>query len=193
VWTFGNRQPVNYAEFEDQFVVATPDVIIGDGTAQRSRITQLRVAFDHLVSFAGAPENAFILQKMSNGVPVGSVTFTVDNVPVNGATEATITFTSDTFGSLNDGRYRLTVLANQISVSGVNLASDTVTNFHRMYGDINGSANVDIADFGLFSTTFNLHSTDAGFLAAFDYNNDGVIDIADFGQFSIRIFTTLGP
>jgi hypothetical protein len=85
------------------------------------------------------------------------------------------------------------VLANQISVAGVNLGSDTVTNFHRMYGDINGSANVDIADFGMFSTTFNLHSTDSGFIAAFDYNNDGVIDIADFGQFSVRIFTTLGP
>jgi hypothetical protein len=193
-WTFANRQPVNYTGIEDQFVIATPDVIIGDGTVQRSRIAQLRVVFDHLVTFAGTSAAAFTLDKMSDGLPIGSVGFNVSTATVNGVTEATITFTSDTtFGSLNDGRYRLTVLANQISVAGVSLASDTVTNFHRMYGDINGSANVDIADFGMFSTTFNLHSTDSGFNAAFDYNNDGVIDIADFGQFSVRIFTTLGP
>jgi hypothetical protein len=71
------------------------------------------------------------------------------------------------------------------------MAADSVTNFHRMFGDANGDARVDISDFGLFSGTFNLNSGQSGFLAYFDYNNDGVIDIADFGQMSVRIFTML--
>jgi hypothetical protein len=50
---------------------------------------------------------------------------------------------------------------------------------------------VDIADFGLFSSTYNLAAGQTGFIAAFDYNNDGHVDILDFGQFSIRIFTIL--
>jgi hypothetical protein len=50
---------------------------------------------------------------------------------------------------------------------------------------------VDIADFAMFSSTFNLGTGQLGFIAAFDFNADGHIDIADFGQFSIRFFTVL--
>jgi hypothetical protein len=71
------------------------------------------------------------------------------------------------------------------------MVADNVTDFHRFYGDSNGDARVDIADFGPFSATFGLNSSQTGFLGYFDYNNDGRIDIADFGQFSIRFFTTL--
>jgi len=72
--------------------------------------------------------------------------------------------------------------------AGNALASDAVFNFHRFFGDINGDVHVDIADFGLFSSSiFN----PANYIAAFDFNNDGVIDIADFGQFAVRIFTPL--
>jgi hypothetical protein len=58
----------------------------------------------------------------------------------------------------------------------------------RFFGDINGDRHVDIADFGLFSSSI---FDPANHIAAFDFNNDGHIDIADFGQFSIRIFTVL--
>jgi hypothetical protein len=61
----------------------------------------------------------------------------------------------------------------------------------RFYGDINGDRHVDIADFALFSSSFNLSTGQTGFLAAFDFNNDGHIDILDFGQFSIRFFALL--
>jgi hypothetical protein len=50
---------------------------------------------------------------------------------------------------------------------------------------------IDIADFALFSSTFNLSTGQPGFIAAFDFNGDGHIDIADFGQFSVRFFTVL--
>jgi hypothetical protein len=71
------------------------------------------------------------------------------------------------------------------------MLANSVTNFHRFFGDSNGDTNVDISDFGLFSGTFGLNSGQIGFLSYFDFNNDNVIDITDFGQFSIRIFTVL--
>jgi hypothetical protein len=171
---------------------AVQSVQIGDGTAQRSRIEQLKVVFDTVISYVGDPAAAYTLQKIVGGTPAGNVTFTVSSQVVNNRSEATLTFTSDTtFGSLNDGRYRLTVVANQVQAGGQPMAADHVTNFHRFFGDSNGDGNVDIADFGLFSTAYGLNSSQPGYLAYFDYNNDGVIDIADFGQFSIRIFTVL--
>ena len=90
-------------------------------------------------------------------------------------------------GSLNDGHFRLTVNSAQIT----GMAADSVTNFHRYYGDATGDAAVDIADFGIFSGTFNLHTGQTGFLSYLDKNSDGTIDILDFGQFSIRLFTPL--
>jgi hypothetical protein len=179
----------------DYRVVVPPTVTgvqIGDGTAQRSRISQLKVTFDQVISYAGAPAAAYTLQKIVGGNPAGNVGFSVSTVTVGTHSEATFTFTSDTtFGSLNDGRYRLTVIANQIRVGSTPMAADNVTDFHRMFGDANGDAHVDVADFGLFSSTFNLSAGQSGYLAYFDFNADGTIDIADFGQFSLRIFTTL--
>jgi hypothetical protein len=167
-------------------------VQIGDGTAQRSMVSQLKVTFDQMISYAGAPTAAYSLQRIVGGNPAGNVGFSVSTVTVGTHSEATFTFTSDTtFGSLNDGRYRLTAIASQIRVGSTPMAADSITSFHRMFGDANGDAQVDISDFGQFSGTFNLNSGQLGFLAYFDYNNDGVIDIADFGQFSLRIFTML--
>ena len=96
---------------------------------------------------------------------------------------------------MRDGRFTLTALANQISNAagqlnnGTNYTFGDAQGLFRFFGDANGDRHVDIQDFGLFSSTFNLHSTDTGFLAYLDWNGDGTIDIADFGQFSIRIFT----
>jgi hypothetical protein len=173
-------------------------VTIGDNHAsrldslQRSRIEKLTVSFDKVISYAGAPSDAFRLEKIVGGVPAGTVTLSVDTRDMGGYSQATLTFLSDTtFGSLNDGRYRLTVVANQIVAPGAGMLADSILNFHRMFGDINGDARVDIADFGRFSMAYGAQLGDPRFLKYFDYNNDGIIDIADFGQFSIRMFTVL--
>src|SRR5262249_42141446 len=155
-----------------------------------SRISSLTVNFSEIINFVGTPEAAFTLERTVGGVPTGTVSFTVSTAVVAGHTVATINFTSDTlFGSLTDGHYRLTVLASQVQdVAGNSIAADVVQNFHRFYGDANGDEHVDIADFGLFSATFNLNMGQPGFLPYMDYNNDGHVDILDFGQFSIRLF-----
>jgi hypothetical protein len=118
----------------------TATVTIGDGTAQRSRIADLTVTFSEVITFVGTPEAAFTLERTVGGVPTGSVTFFVDTTTVAGHTVATIHFTSDTqFGSLTDGHYRLTVLASQVGDTAGNfMATNTVQDFHRFFGDVNG-------------------------------------------------------
>ena len=80
---------------------------------------------------------------------------------------------------------------NGDGTGGDNYTFGETQGLFRFFGDANGDRHVDIADFGLFSTSYGLHTGQSGFLAYFDYNNDGTIDIADFGQFSIRFFTML--
>ena len=83
------------------------------------------------------------------------------------------------------------VHANQILAGGVPMAADSVTNFHRMYGDANGDARVDVADLGLFAGTYLKTAGQPGYLDYFDYNADGRVDVADLGQFASRYLTTL--
>src|SRR5207237_7004793 len=146
--------------------------VVGDGSAQRSRVGQVTVAFNQVIGYVGSPATAYGLEKLVGGVPGGTVGISVSTVTVGGHSEATITFTSDTtFGSLNDGRYRLTVLAGQVRDAAGNApAADSVTNFHRYFGDSNGDARVDVADLGPFASTYLLTSGQTGFLAYFAYN-----------------------
>jgi subtilisin-like proprotein convertase family protein len=181
--------------------VRVSSVLINDGAQQRSRVTQVRVNFDQLVSLPANPADAFQLRRVSDSALVG-LTATVINTTT---TSVLLTFNGalSQFGSLADGRYTLTVLAAQVGNThgqldgdGNGIAGDDFTfgdaqGLFRFFGDANGDRHVDIADFALLSGTFNLNSGQTGFLAYFDFNNDGQIDIADFGQFSIRLFTPL--
>jgi hypothetical protein len=177
--------------------------VVNGGAAQRSRVTDLTVTFSTQVTFATTPAAAFSLVRVSDGAPVS---FTAQASVLGGVTVVTLsnfTGSATQFGSLADGRYTLTAIASQISEGGLLLdgngdgtQGDNYTfgepqGLFRFFGDSNGDRHVDIADFGLFSSTFNLNSGQTGFLAYFDFNNDGHIDIADFGQFSIRFFTPL--
>jgi hypothetical protein len=175
------------------------DTQVNDGSAQRSRVTSLSVAFSAQVTFAGTVASAFTLTRIGGG----AVTFAASASVVNGMTVVTVnnfTGSETNFGSLRDGRYTLTALASQISFGGQLLdgnsdgtPGDNYTfgdsqGLYRFYGDINGDRHVDIADFGIFSQSiFN----SANYIAALDFNNDGHVDIQDFGQFSIRLFTPL--
>src|SRR5205823_4936137 len=176
---------------------------VNGGAAQRSRVTDLTVTFSTQVTFATTPGAAFTLTRNSDGA---AVSFTATATVVGGVTVVTLngfTGAATQFGSLADGRYTLTALANQITAGGQPLdgngdgtGGDNYTfgdaqGLFRFYGDANGDRRVDVADLGAFAGTYLKSSGDPGFLAYFDFNADGRIDVADLGQFAARYLMTL--
>jgi hypothetical protein len=147
------------------------------------------------------PADAFQISRVSDNALVG-VTATVTNTTT---TSVMLTFSGalSDFGSLADGRYTLTIFAAQVSNAhgqldgnGDGVAGDDFTfgdaqGLYRFFGDVNGDRHVDIADFAIFSNSFNSSTGQQNYLAGLDFNGDGHIDIADFGQFSLRFFAVL--
>ncbi|MFL5328737.1 MAG: lysyl oxidase family protein [Gemmataceae bacterium] len=162
----------------------------GTGAAQRSRVYQIQVAFDHPVTFLNPsnPETAFQVVG-----PNGPVTVAVN--PNLGDAEQTVcmlTFsgTSTEFGSLKDGKYTLTILANQVNTAGVAFdgngdgvgGDNYVTHFHRLFGDSNGDGAVDQMDYLAFRDTVGGGPNDA-----FDFQQNGDVNQADYLEFRNRI------
>jgi len=176
--------------------VASTVVNAGTGnTSQRSLVTTLTVTFDTVVTFAGAPENAFTFSRTGGG----AVNFVAHPSVVGGVTVVTLdSFTGleTEFGSLKDGRYTLTALASQISANGQQLGggdymfNDTQGLF-RYFGDFNGDQIVNGGDFGHFKDAFGTATGDPNYLGFFDINGDGAINGFDFGQFRTRFGTML--
>jgi hypothetical protein len=178
-------------------------VSVNGGAAQRSRLTSVAVTFNGPVAFAGATASAFQLSRIGGGAIGG---FTAMASIVNGVTAVTLSnFTgSETeFGSLADGRYTLTVLANQVSADGQQLdgngdgqGGDNFTfgdaqGLFRLFGDVNGDQTVNGFDLGFFRNAFGTQTGDANFLSYLDFNGDDVINGFDLGQFRTRFGTVL--
>lgn len=62
----------------------------------------------------------------------------------------------------------------------------TQTNIKRLFGDYNGTGDVDSSDLGVFGTTFGLISTNPAFIPAFDSDGNGIIDSTDLLAFGTR-------
>jgi hypothetical protein len=178
-------------------------VAINDGLAQRSRVTSLTVTFSTQVTFTSTPAAAFTLTSNSNGAPVG---FTATASVAGDVTVVTLSgFSGDAaqFGSLADGSYTLTTLANQVNAGGIALdgnadgtGGDNFTfgdaqGLYRLFGDINGDRVVNGLDFGLFRNAFGTQVGDAGYLSFLDFDGDGFINGFDLGQFRTRFGTML--
>jgi len=186
---------VNFGQTQTQ-PPRVANVIINNGDAQRSRVTQVRVDFDQLVTFTGSPEAAFQLKRQSDNAIVG-LSAAVTNTTT---TSVTLTFTGavSEATSLADGRYTLTVLANQVAngprqldgnangIAGddyvLAAAGSPPTGIFRLFGDADGDGDVDAADFGAFRAGFATPQA----VAIFDADNDGDVDAADFGAFRMR-------
>jgi hypothetical protein len=172
--------------------------VVNDGSAQRSRVTSLKVTFSNVVSFAGSTENAFTLTQTGGG----TVQFSASASVIGGVTVVTLNnFTgsaTDGFGSLADGRFTLTALATQISANGQHLdgngdgsPDDNYTfgdaqGLFRFFGDVNGDQNVNGFDLGFFRNAFGTQVGDPNYFSYMDYNGDGVINGFDLGQFRMR-------
>lgn len=181
--------------FETQYPPTIPNIIVNDGSAQRSRVVSITVPFNTIVNFTGAPVNAFKLEKIVGGVPVGTVNLSVDLSPSTvSQTMAKLTFAGalTEFGSLVDGQYRLTVLAGNVTdfsgqtldgngdtVMGDNYVT-TAGSLFRIFGDNNGDGAVAANDFVAFRLVFG------GSSFAFDFDGDGSVSASDFVQFRLR-------
>jgi dockerin type I repeat protein len=176
--------------------------LVNDGAVQRSRVTSLTVSFSTQVTFPGPVASAFSLTRAGGGV----VNFSATSNVQGGVTVVTLdafTGAETNFGSLADGRYTLTALANQITANslqldgnGDGLSGDNYTfgdaqGLFRFFGDVNGDQTVNGLDFGFFKNAFGTQLGDASYLSYLDVDGDGVINGFDFGQFRTRFGTAL--
>jgi hypothetical protein len=101
----------------------------------------------------------------------------------------TFTGTDIVGGSLADGVYDLTVIGSKVhsgTAGGPAMANDQKLTFHRLFGDINGSKNVNAGDYNAFRQAFGKNSTQTGFDAAFDFEGNGTVNAGDYNQFRRR-------
>jgi len=182
-------------------------VDINAGAAQRSRVTQVKVNFDSIVNLPANPADAFQLARLSDNALVtlsGAVTNFAGQTHVlltfiGGAIESGAGFTAPF--SLQDGRYTMTVLSNQVSNSGGQLDGDgngtggddfvfasasapnPPSNIFRFFGDLDGDGDVDATNFLSFRDVF---LGIAPYDPALDFDGGGSVDAADFLQFRNR-------
>jgi hypothetical protein len=198
----GTGNDVTLTRLAPPVVPQVSAVRVGDGSAQRSMVTSLTVAFNTLVTFAGSPAAAFALARDGGG-PVG---FTATVTVTGGFTTVTLggfIGAATQSGSLADGTYTLTVRAGQVSTAagpldgngdgtgGDDYAFGAAQGLFRLYGDATGDRRVDDADFALFRQTYGRSAGSPLYLAYLDANADGRIDNLDFFQFRSRYGTAL--
>ena len=182
------------------------DIVVGDGTAQRSRVEQVTVEFDGEVQL---DDGAFAVNK--RGGDGGAVDVAVSTQLVGGSTVATLQFSGGftQFGSLSDGNYDLTVDGTKISRPGGELldanqdgtgggqllfGDDAVDNFFRLYGDADGDGDTDITDLNdSFVPAFGSLSGQAAYRPELDADNDGDVDITDLNDHFVPNFGALRP
>jgi sugar lactone lactonase YvrE len=170
---------------------------VNGGAVQRSRVTDIAIAFTGLATLPANPADAFRLTRLNPDGSTADVTLAVDpSASTATQTIARLTFTGGLteFGSLADGRYRLTILAAQVSGNGQPLDGDAngsaggdfVMNLFRLYGDVNGDGAVNGLDLTAFRNAFGTVSTDTNFMSFLDFNGDGTINGTDMTQFRSR-------
>ena len=178
----------------DDALAGTPtkveSVVINDGSAQRSMVNRVTITFGGAVVL---DPGAIELRRQS-GNPVN---FQLDVSLVGDKTVAVLTFSGPGFvgGSLADGRYTLTVLADRVhdrwgrelDGDGDGVAGgDRVDGFTRLFGDSDGDGDVDRADRIAFQSAFGTSAGGPGYLWYFDFDGDGDVDGRDKVQFNRR-------
>jgi hypothetical protein len=197
----GTAADIGAVEVQAPPCVAGKTVVVNDGTVQRSRVTSVRVDFDQIVTMPVNPINAFQLERQSDNALVGlSAAVSTDTV-----THVTLTFTAGAIEtgagfvapfSLQDGRYKLTIFANQVAGEGGQLDGDcngaggdnfvlvgdpaVVPKLFRLFGDADGNGLIDLLDFATFRGAFGNSSS------VFSFDGAGSVDLLDFAQFRTR-------
>jgi VCBS repeat-containing protein len=160
------------------------DVTVNRGEVQRSRVTEIAVTFDTIVTLDAG---AFTLTRTGGG----SVrTVTVRTAVVDGRTVATLTFsrTGTEHGSLVDGLWTLRVVAARVreASTGQPMPADFTYGLHRLFGDSNGDRRVDSVDRTAFDAALGTRTGQAGYVHYFDFDLNGAIERRDRDQFNSR-------
>jgi Arylsulfotransferase (ASST) len=165
-------------------------VVINDGSAQRSMVNRITVTFGG----AAILDPGAIELRRQDGSLVG---LHADISILSGKTMAVLTFAGPEFvgGSLADGRYTLTVLADRVhdrfgrELDGDGDAAaggDRIDGFRRRFGDADGDGDVDRFDRARFNSAFKTKAGDPAYLWYFDFDGDGDVDGRDKRQFNRR-------
>jgi arylsulfate sulfotransferase len=165
-------------------------VVLNDGSAQRSMIDSITVTFN---GAAMLDPGAIELRRQDGSLVDAQVSISL----VNGKTVAVLTFAGSEFvgGSLADGSYTLTVLADhvhdrfgrELDGDGDGVAGgDRVDGFFRLFGDADGDGDIDHADLDVMLSSFRKTPGDAGFLWYLDYDGNGDVGGLDMAQFNQR-------
>jgi hypothetical protein len=165
-------------------------VVVNDGSAQRSMVNRISITLGgSVVLDPGAIE----LRRRDGSLVDAQLATSV----VGGKTVAVLTFGGPEFvgGSLADGQYTLTVLADHVHDRwGRELDGDgdgsaggnRVDGFSRLFGDADGDGDVDGQDRDRFRSAFGTTAGEIGYLWYFDFDGDGGVDGRDNGQFGRR-------
>lgn len=201
----GSLYYLSYAEGTVNRVYSAPRVTgtaINDGSAQRSLVKSIAISFNSQVNFVGPTSQAFSLNRVGGG----TVGFILTPYLLNGVTVVTLTnFTgseTEAAGSLRDGRYVLRGMADLITYGSLTLDGngdgmptlgddfvfDDAQGLFRLFGDVNGDRRVNIADYGIFSLSYQ---NPQNYNPALDFDGNGSINIFDYGQFALRYLTML--
>jgi hypothetical protein len=173
---------------------------INNGQAQRSMVTTISIQFSKDVSASLAAANALLLQNLTVGNTVASTDLQLSyDAKTN---TATWTLPNLTGGSLPDGNYVATVLAQSVTDAAGNIlqtsgagqtGSKYTFQFFRYYGDIDGDRDVDFYDLYQFQQTYLKNSSNPNYNAALDYNGDGDVDFGDLSYYRAHYETVLAP
>jgi hypothetical protein len=162
-----------------------------NGGKQRSMVQSLVINFSEPVTIN---PGAFKVTGYDLG-PIGDVGLNINHVGAS----VTITFNNsgvpiDPASSLKDGKYRLTIVADQVSGPGGTLdgngnmisegspTDNVVFEFHRLFGDGNGDGQVTAIDFSEFRLFYG--NTTPGTI--FDFDGVGGVTATDFNEFRLR-------
>src|SRR5262249_9460792 len=157
-------------------VARVASVAVNGGAAQRSRVTDLTITFNTVVTLPATPANAFTLVN-TTVQPNAAVTLSVDlsgSTPTQTVAKLSWTGPVTESGSLIDGNYTLTVLGSQITgEGGMQLdgngdgapGGDNVSTLHRLYGDVDGNKTVNGVDLAALRNAFGTTSADAAYVA----------------------------
>lgn len=163
-------------------------VEIAGGQAQRSYISDVAVTFSDDVAVTGSDIQ---LVGTTNGtiLEAGQISLTYDSLSY----QLTLKFDTNNdarFGdSLPEDTYHLMLDCSSVTCPGGQKLYDNDSNpgdgyytikFHRLFGDVDGSATIDFTDFSVLAS----HWLDVPAGTGLDLNEDNIVDFSDLADFA---------